>query len=285
MDKIALNNSFCAWIDLLGYGSPFYASNWDLHDSKAIKNLYRLKNLEPVLLSVSNPFRETLFSLNDGIIRNFDISQDEPSLIMQWLVDILLKFKTVNELDIANGFYGCRGVVTYGMRAQYRDIDTIGKGDLIYTSKKRKAEYNKTKIIYTPNELQMNTAFSKAYIIESGGSSKGLLKNKIHLDEKMLDQFVYYINHANPIEYMLTEEDYIKSGPCIHKYNAIFDKNKKLLTVSTQTNNTTWDCLVIEFDNIILYENDKQALTTRLFTPKRVFDSIYSQYDNGDFYL
>jgi len=57
MDKIALNNSFCAWIDLLGYGSPFYASNWDLHDSKAIKNLYRLKNPEEVFeLGIEDAF-------------------------------------------------------------------------------------------------------------------------------------------------------------------------------------------------------------------------------------
>ena len=281
MANITLRNSFCAWIDLLGYGFPFYKNNWDLKSPEAINNLYRIKRLEPVLLSINNPFCETLFSLNDGIIRNFDIPHNDSVLIMQWLVDVLLKFSMVNKLDIENGFYGCRGVVTYGTRAQYRDFDTIGKGDLIYTSKEKKEEYNKTKIIYTPSELQMNTAFSKAYIIESGGSAKGVLKNKIHFDEKMLDQFVYSINNSSPVEFGLTDEDFEKNGPCIYSYSAIFEKENKTLTVTARTGDTVWEGLVIEFDNIIAYENDKQSLTTRLFTPKRFIDSIYSPYDSG----
>lgn len=281
MDGINLRNSFCAWIDLLGYGAAFYKSDWDLHAQEAINNLYRIKKLEPILHSISNPFCETLFSMNDGIIRNFDIPQNDALMIMQWLVDVLLKFKLLNDWDISNGFYGSRGVVTFGMRAQYRDYDTIGKGDLIQTSPQRREEYNKTKIIYTPNEMQMNTAFSKAYIIESGGSSKGLLKNRIHLDEKMLDKFVCYINQSKPTEFGLTDEDFEENGPCICKYNAFFEKCKKVLTVTANVNDATWDCLRIEFDNVIPYENDKQALTTHLFTPKRVFDSLYSPHDSG----
>ncbi len=281
MDNFIFKNSFCAWIDLLGYGAAFYQNDWDLHASESIKNLYRIKKLEPVLHSISNPFFETLFSLNDGIIRNYDIPQKDALMMMQWLVDVLLKFKVINDLDTSNGFYGARGVITYGLRAQYRDFDTIGKGDLIQTSNEKREEYNKTRIIYTPNEMQMNTAFSKAYIIESGGSSKGLLKNRIHLDEKMLDKFVYYINHAAPTKFGLTDEDFKKNGPCVCKYNAVFEKAQKILTITAHTKDTDWDCLVVKFDNSIQYENDRQALTTRLFTPKRVIDSLYSPYDTG----
>ncbi len=285
MENFIFKNSFCAWIDLLGYGAAFYQSNWDLHTSEAIRNLYRIKKLEPALHSINNPFFETLFSLNDGIIRNFDIPQNDTLMMMQWLVDVLLKFKVINDLDINNGFYGVRGVITYGMRAQYRDFDTIGKGDLIQTSQEKREKYNKTKIIYTPNEMQMNTAFSKAYIIESGGSSQGLLKNKIHLDEKMLDKFVFYINETGKTEFGLTDEDFKKNGPCIYKYSALFEKNKKTLTITAQTDTTVWECLKIEFDNIISYKNDKQSLTTQLFTPKRVFEALYSPYDEGEFDL
>ena len=105
MEKIIIKNSFCAWIDLLGYGAAFYQNDWDLHAPEAVNNLYRIKELEPILHSISNPFCETLFSLNDGIIRNFDIPQNDALLIMQWLVDVLLKFKTLNDRDIHNGFY------------------------------------------------------------------------------------------------------------------------------------------------------------------------------------
>ena len=39
MGGINLRNSFCAWIDLLGYGAAFYKSDWDLHAQEAINNL------------------------------------------------------------------------------------------------------------------------------------------------------------------------------------------------------------------------------------------------------
>ena len=42
MEKIIIKNSFCAWIDLLGYGAPFYQSDWDLFAPEAVNNLYRI---------------------------------------------------------------------------------------------------------------------------------------------------------------------------------------------------------------------------------------------------
>lgn len=281
MDDIYIYESFCAWIDLLGYGSAFYSSNWDIHSPSALNNLKRIQLLEPITTSIYSPFNETLFSLNDGFIRNFDVPKNNVTQILGWLIDVMLKFKAINEIDIQNGYYGARGVIAYGSRAQYRQFDSLGKGDLIYATAEAKREYNKKQIVLTPRELQMNTAFSKAYIIESSGSRNGLKKNKLHIDEKMLIKLAETINAIESDEFGLIEEDYEKNGPCIYKYTASFCSEGKTFLVRANCNDTAWDCFRIDFDNAILYENERQSLTTYLYTPCKVYDSRYSPYDSG----
>lgn len=285
MDNIHIYESFCAWVDLLGYGSAFYSSNWDIHDPSALNNLKRIQLLEPITTSIYSPFNETLFSLNDGFIRNFDIPENNVTEILGWLIDVMLKFKVINEEDIRNGYYGARGVIAYGSRAQYRQFDSLGKGDFILTSPEIKQEYNKKRIVLTPSELQMNTAFSKAYIIESGGSRSGLINNKLHVDEKMLIKLAETINAISSDEFGLTKEDYDKNGPCIYKYTAVFCREDKTFLVKAKCNDTEWDCFRMDFDNAILYKNERQSLTTCLYTPCKVCDSIYSPYDSGIFEL
>lgn len=285
MDNIYICESFCAWVDLLGYGSAFYSSNWDIRSPSALNNLKRIQMLEHITTSIRSPLNETLFSLNDGFIRNFDIPKSYVTEILGWLIDVILKFKLINEQDIQNGYYGARGVMAYGSRAQYRQLDSLGKGDFILTSPEKKQEYNKKRIVLTPSELQMNTAFSKAYIIESGGSRSGLKNNKLHIDEKLLIKLAETINAIGSDEFGSIDEDYEKNGPCIYRYKADFFNESKSFIVKANCNGTEWDCFRMDFDNVISYENERQSLTTHLYTPYKVFDSIYSPYDSGEFEL
>lgn len=283
MNEIYICESICSWVDLLGYGGPFYSCNWDLSNSVALDNLCRIQKLEPITTSIYIPFGETLFALNDGFIRNFDIPRNNVQSILGWFVDVILKFKAIDEVDKRNGYYGARGVVTYGSRAQYREFDSLGKGDFILTSADKKQEYNKKRIVLTPSELQMNTAFSKAYIIESGGSRKGLINSKLHIDEALLIKLVDIINKIGYDEFGVTYDD--KGGSCIYKYSANFSKDEKAFWVNAKSNDSEWVCLRIDFDNVIFYENEAKSLTTHLYTPCKVLDSIYSPDDAGGFDL
>ena len=282
MNEIHIFESICSWVDLLGYGNPFYSCNWDLTNPVALDNLKRIQKLEPITTSIYHPFYETLFALNDGFIRNFDIPPINVNCILGWLIDVIRKFKVINELDIQNGYYGARGVVTYGSRAQYRKLDSLGKGDFIYTSAEMKQEYNKKRIVLTPSELQMNTAFSKAYIIESGGSRKGLKNKKLHVDETLLIKLVDVINKIGYDEFGITDG---KGEPLVYKYTAQFSRDEKTFWVDVKCNDTEWECLRIDFDNVISYQNEPKALITHLYTPCKVVDAIYSAYDTGEFEL
>ena len=284
MDKICVCESICSWVDLLGYGNAFYSSNWNLKDPVALDNLKRIKKLEVITTSIYSPFYETLFALNDGFIRNFDIPSINVSSILGWFADVMNKFRLINELDIRNGYYGARGVVTCGSRAQYRSLDSLGKGDFIQTSADRKQEYNKKRIVLTPSELQMNTAFSKAYIIESGGHRCGLINNRLHIDEKLLIKLVNVINEIGFDEFGSIESG-DRDRPFVNRYTATFCKEDKAFFVKAKHDDFEWICFRIDFDNVIFYQNESKALTTHLYTPCKVRDAIYSAYDVGEFDL
>ena len=67
----------CSWYDLLGFGQPLMDSNWDLNNELCTSQLKRIKSLD---LSYVNKFSSahgtTSFSLNDGIILNYDIDEN-----------------------------------------------------------------------------------------------------------------------------------------------------------------------------------------------------------------
>lgn len=47
-------------------------------------------------------------------------------------------------------------------------------------------------VIYNPKELQMNTAFSKAFLLDEGGSKAGLPGNYFYIDESVVNAVIEY---------------------------------------------------------------------------------------------
>lgn len=269
--NITVQESLCAWIDLLGYGKAFYESDWNLYDERAVNNLYRIQALQDFVLQINNPFCETIFTLNDGVIYNFDFSSSATSL-MNWLIDIILKFDRIDSFDKANGYYGARGVVAYGHRARYNAYDSQGRGEFIATSEEKKKEYNKKTIVYSPNELQMNTAFSKANIIEEGGSSKGLKHNKLHFDENVLRVLAEKINEIGSQEFLRVDG----LDPIVYRYKAEFCESKRRFIVKAYCDDISWDCLVVEFEKPIAYDEPKRNIKTNLYIPVKIKEALYS---------
>jgi hypothetical protein len=172
-------NCICAWYDLLGFGQPLVDSEWNLNDKRCEKQLQRIKSLDLSLVNgYSSTHGSTSFSLNDGIIFNFDIDPDIPNLqerLIMVLDDLILEYQSLNFRDESAGFPGIRGVLTIGHRYNYTHVgSTVRVLD------------DKT-IAYHPKDFQMNTAFSKAYIMESSGSKSKISGNKLYVDKYLLD--------------------------------------------------------------------------------------------------
>ena len=170
----------CSWCDLLGYGQPLVDSNWNLQDKRCEGQLIRIKSLD---LSSVNRFPSahhvTSFTLNDGVIYNFDINTKEDRFrdcLVMVLDDLIGEYESLNRRDFRDGYPGVRGVITFGHRYNYVDVESTVNVLDDFTSS------------YHPRVFQMNTAFSKAYLMESSGSKAGISGNSLYIDKYLFNR-------------------------------------------------------------------------------------------------
>lgn len=167
----------CCWYDLLGYGAPFIEAKWDLNDERCQKNAERLS-------SIYNYFRGNLLnacpgitklSFNDGAICNIDIDYSENNLrqVVRFLDAVFSDYQTLNFYDQKHENPGVRGVLTAGQRFQCDSFDSS------YDLKSKRT------VEFTPHVFQMNTAFSKAYIMEESGRAHGVAGANLYVDEEL----------------------------------------------------------------------------------------------------
>ena len=275
-----VNESFCLWSDLLGYGSNFYKSNWDITSELSLVNIKRIKSLQPFWLRVNNPFQEALFTLNDGLVRNFDITREHYPVILDWLANVIYTFDLINRLDTQNGHPGLRGVLAYGQRIKYIDKNYTGRGEYIQTSPERKDIFNKKIVVYSPSELQMNTAFSKAYIIEGSGSKKGVSGNNLYIDLEVINKIVEIGNSGVRESYATVDGDPLP--PAEYTYSASFAEENGIpvLCIETICGEHKWISLRITFSKGQEYVNEKQSLVTTLYKPISVESSLFGPPDD-----
>lgn len=205
--KFEITECICAWYDLLGYGQPFVESNWDLNTEGCRKQLQRIKSID--LTSVNKfagSYGTVTFTLNDGVIYNHDIDFNKYYFIDKLVTsidDLINEFEGLNIRDLRIGFPGARGIITFGQRYNYENVGSTVHVATDFT------------LSYHPIEFQMNTAFSKAYIIESSGSRAGISGNNLYIDNFFLENIEKIIlnknNSANKysVEKTSTELDYI----------------------------------------------------------------------------
>lgn len=187
----------CSWYDLLGYGQPLINSNWNLNDKACKGQLARVKSLDLSLVNrFSGSHHATSFTLNDGVIYNFDIETNKIGFkdrLVMVLDDFIGEYESLNIRDYRNGFPGVRGVITFGHRYNYTSAEsTLSVAD-DFTS------------AYHPKVFQMNTAFSKAYIMEASGSSAGVSGNNLYIDKYLLNRIEDLIleDNESPIKYRI----------------------------------------------------------------------------------
>lgn len=113
------------------------------------------------------------------------------------------------------GFPGARTVVAGGERLLH-NWDKFTSADLLYRFEGREKgkgsayyEHDKHIIMENPLPLQMNTAFSKAYILDDGGGKKGLPGSNFYIEQNTLDLIKHYseIYHDHCSSYIWNEND------------------------------------------------------------------------------
>lgn len=195
--------SFCMWSDLLGFSNIFVDANWNLNRSQMEKVYSRLEAAHSSVLYYSTPFERNLI-LNDGIAKVYHPrtkAEDNNNIlgISMYLRSCIELHMSINATEHENNFPGCRSVLAFGENIEYL-VDEIRFDDYVYNYSKPKGtelsdlakSIGNPIIIYNPKELQMNTAFSKAYILESGGCKSGLPGNFMYVDKSVIDAIDEY---------------------------------------------------------------------------------------------
>lgn len=183
--------TICAWSDLLGFAKPFIDSGWSPNEAQwraltaRIDRAYRLhlQNLSP---------NEFILLLNDGAVRTMMLDQmsSRIGLMAFWMRHVVKAHFEVNDSEHQLGLPGARTVVAVGVRASYT-FPEVKLQDLFYHATRRdnpafRAGPYSTLLVANPDPLQLNTAFSKAYLLDNYGSAKGISGSGLFVEASVL---------------------------------------------------------------------------------------------------
>jgi len=254
-------NCFCLWSDLLGFGRMWTACNWKPNIFQSRKIYRRLQRAHSAVLYYSSPFEHNLI-LNDGVAKVLSnpniLDKSKLTTISIFLRSCIQLHIHINAEEHNHGYPGTRSVLAYGMGIEYL-YEQVTFDDYVLNYTKPKGsdtsnmvkEHGDTITIYNPRELQMNTAFSKAYLLERLGSEKNITGNNLFIDQSVLEALFALAKKGN-IEPIKQIED----GKAV----ILFPYNK---------NCTNFVYMGFEFDKIIPVENE--GWKTTVYRLKKFF--------------
>lgn len=203
------------WSDLLGFGKKFYNNQWELNPEAWQKIDLRLKNFYRQHYLNFSSINEYIFILNDGIVRTIPLVWRDTTIVNQllevsmWIRNIIISHVDVN----GNDNIGARTVLSYGERFN-SFLDEITVDDLVYNYAKKDQNAKSQlalntgdyTLMHNPKPLQMNTALSKSYIIESLGSNQGIDGNNFFIDKSFFDYLRNMVKNDEILE-VIDEND------------------------------------------------------------------------------
>lgn len=192
-----LQRAFAVWTDLLGFGKPFANANWSPDPSvwhaqaRRIGTAYRTQCQN---IHSSTDDSSHMLLLNDGMVRSLAWRASAPAIELGfWLRAALFAHWQVLSHERQEGLPGPRTIVASGWVAEH-SFSEVRFDDLVlnYT----RAEEGMSTIakrlgnpvlVSNPTQLQLNTAFSRAFILDEAGSKAGISGAWVYVDQSFLD--------------------------------------------------------------------------------------------------
>lgn len=211
-DRGELYSSICMWSDLLGFGTDFIKYNWSPPIELWSKIGGRLMEAYRYFLN-HKPLLSKTFMLNDGFVHVQRIQSPKLIDVAFFIKSCIEAHIEVNQHEEIQGYPGTRSVIAFGEGLSYVHSNFYLDDFCLNYTKEKPDEISDTAkklgnpiIAYNPSDLQMNTAFSKAYLLESLGSKAGIEGNKFYIDVSFFN-FVNACIDYNP-NCLKTEEEH-----------------------------------------------------------------------------
>ncbi len=185
--KAGLLPTAAAWTDLLGFSALLDECAWSLNDENVRLPFARLLRLTDEVRSRVQPGDEEGIFINDGVIRTcrpslYQAALSERHNFLTWLESCIVTHCNVTGLEQDCSLPGLRTIICQGQIALYSE-----------TPPSAKIRDKSSGSIFHFSSLQLNTALSKCYIAESGGSRIGLKRGGLYIEQSivntLIDQF------------------------------------------------------------------------------------------------
>lgn len=197
--KLNIIPCFSYWADICGFGNTLSKANWnikDINDSgilSILSDVYtmysnvRLHGVDPMPYDVS-------LILNDGIAKSIDLNHIDlldANMFVFFIRDLIFThwhlLENTRKYDLS-----IRSVISIGERTEY-SISTMTGNSILSHDEKKISDFGKkmleTTYVYNPVKFQMNTAFAKAFTIESMGTKYGIQIGGFYIDTNFFSVF------------------------------------------------------------------------------------------------
>jgi hypothetical protein len=188
-----------AWIDLLGYGSMLTEAYFNPLNPIAEKAINRLRSFHNLVASKAKR-NFNILALNDGAAVFRDLSPRSNDVTFDFLRSSVDLHNCINSSEHSNNFPGSRMVIATGFRVR-------GDNDIIYPDEKNillkklhNGEITPQQGIFEASrarphfgiipELQANFAFTKAYLVDLGGTKIGFPGPNCYVDLTLFDKSI-----------------------------------------------------------------------------------------------
>ena len=230
---------FGFWSDICGFGSLLEKNDWNLQKMNNNHILELQRNFYDMMGGIRATEERTLI-LNDGIAKILKFSDYiciNSDIIIFYLRDLLIShyvfWTRTKEFGVS-----VRSVLAAGEYIPYATNNQTGEVILQYDPdniSEHGKEILNTTYVYNPTEFQMNTAFAKAFTIESQGKKAGIKPDYFYIESSAID-LINYIPNIN----------FVKNN------NALTIMFKSIPRIELKISNTI--SLKIKGLNVLVYE-------------------------------
>lgn len=216
------------WMDICGFGSALEGGSWDLVELQKNGLLHLLSTIyqmagRPHLVGVEPMPSESVLIINDGIARTVDLDRPEfahAAQIIFYLRDLFFLHRHLVNYTRKLG-YGFRTIFAGGERVQYSPEIFTGHSVLQHNEEEI-SDFGKALLkknfLHNPSQFQMNTAFAKAYSLDSLGSKRGYAVDRCYVESSFWEKL-------QAIPYLGVEEKagsvllYVNDNPAFEVYS------------------------------------------------------------------
>lgn len=200
--------SICFWTDLLGFSAPLLECNWKPSDELWTTIVDRLRHAHGAFTSNVVSLTARTMILNDGLGCVLNVDKIGLNDISWFLMTCIRAHIEINMYERQNGLPGARSVLAYGEGIEYFPPSITADDYIFRYTRKNPMEMSvlaKTignpTIVYNPVDFQMNTAFSKAFLIDEIGSGQQISGNMFYIDQSFFDMVTTKASFKSQIEW------------------------------------------------------------------------------------